>query len=84
MHQFAKILHVPVSFFFEDAPAANTVGIKSGEAAIGMPAYIRDFITIRDGISIIKAFSRIRNPKLRRAVVTLVEQIADDYKRRGD
>jgi transcriptional regulator with XRE-family HTH domain len=78
MQQFAKILRVPVSFFFEGAPAANVIGIKSGEAAAGIPAYVREFIATRDGIKIIKAFSQIRNQKLRRAVVTLVEQIADD------
>jgi transcriptional regulator with XRE-family HTH domain len=84
MQQFAQILHVPVSFFFEDAPVANIFGIKSRETLPGMPAYIQEFITIRDGLSIIEAFSRIRNPKLRRAVVALVEQIAGDDKRRGD
>ena len=83
MQQFAKILSVPISFFFEGSPAANVVGGKSGGAAAGMPAYIREFLAIRDGIKIIKAFSQIRNHKLRRTVVALVEQIADDRERRS-
>jgi transcriptional regulator with XRE-family HTH domain len=83
MQQFAKILHVPISFFFEGAPEANVLGGKSGAAPAAMPAYIREFLAIRDGIKIIRAFSQIRNHKLRRAVVTMVEQIADDRERRS-
>jgi hypothetical protein len=46
-----------------------------------MPAYVREFLAIRDGVKITKAFTQIRNQKLRRAVVALVEQIADSRER---
>jgi transcriptional regulator with XRE-family HTH domain len=81
MQQFAKILSVPISFFFEGSPPASVVGSKSGATATGMPAYVREFLAIRDGVKITKAFTQIRNQKLRRAVVALVEQIADSRER---
>lgn len=81
MQQFAKILSVPISFFFEGSPPASVVGSKSDAAATVMPAYVREFLAIRDGVKITKAFAQIRNQKLRRAVVALVEQIADSRER---
>ena len=85
MQQFAKILAVPVSFFFEGAPTARVVGIKSsnnGDGAV-TPTYIQDFLTSRDGQNIIKAFSRITDRKLRHGVAGLLEQIADSCGHRG-
>jgi transcriptional regulator with XRE-family HTH domain len=77
MQQFAKILDVPVTYFFEGAPAAKLVGVKSSSNGAGTPEYINDFLASRDGLNIIEAFSRIANPKLRRGLVALVQQIAD-------
>ena len=82
MQQFAKILDVPVSFFFDGAPAANVVGAKlSGNGAATTLAYVHDFLTSRDGQNIIKAFSRIADRELRRRVAALVVQIAEGISR---
>jgi transcriptional regulator with XRE-family HTH domain len=76
LQQIAGILQVPVSFFFEGAP-------QTGEAPAGMneapsPTYVADFLTTSDGLTLTKAFMQIKNPKLRRRIVDLVEQIAED------
>lgn len=76
LQQISGILQVPVSFFFEGAP-------QTGEAPAGMneapsPAYVADFLTTSDGLTLTKAFMQIKNPKLRRRIVDLVEQIAED------
>jgi hypothetical protein len=42
-------------------------------------AYIDDFLATSDGLSLTKYFMRIKNPKLRRCIVDLVEQIATRY-----
>jgi hypothetical protein len=42
------------------------------------PAYVSDFLATADGLSLTKAFMRIKNSKLRRRIVDLVEQIASD------
>jgi transcriptional regulator with XRE-family HTH domain len=75
LQQISNILQVPVSFFFEGAPhLPGQHGSGMGEAP--SPAYVSDFLATSDGLSLTKAFMRIKNSKLRRRIVDLVEQIA--------
>jgi transcriptional regulator with XRE-family HTH domain len=77
LQQISNILQVPVSFLFEGAPHIG------GERNAGMseapsPAYVSDFLATSDGLSLTKSFMRIKNSKLRRRIVDLVEQIAGE------
>ncbi len=84
LQQFAKILGVPISFFFEGAPAAQLAGIKTTKSEDGVtPAYISDFLASRDGQRLVKAFSQVSDRSLRRNFVDLVEEIAEKSGRRG-
>jgi transcriptional regulator with XRE-family HTH domain len=77
LQQIANILQVPVAFFFEGAPnvsAHQADGI--GEAP--SPTYVSDFLATSDGLALTKAFMQIKNPKLRRRIVDLVEQMVAD------
>jgi transcriptional regulator with XRE-family HTH domain len=74
LQQISLILEVPVSFFFEGAPSDRPV--SSGEAP--SPAYVTDFLATTDGLTLVKAFMRIPNPKLRRRIVDLVEEMAGE------
>jgi transcriptional regulator with XRE-family HTH domain len=76
LQQIAHILQVPVSFFFEGAPHMPGQASSLNEAP--SPAYVSDFLATSDGLSLTKAFMRIKNSKLRRRIVDLVEQIAGD------
>ena len=76
LQQISHILQVPVSFFFEGAP--NLPGQTSGLGEAPSPAYVSDFLATSDGLSLTKALMRIKNGKLRRRIVDLVEQIAGD------
>ena len=79
LQQIAHILQVPVSFFFEGAPA--TPGLGAGHGGMNeapSPAYVSDFLATSDGLSLTKSFMRIKNSKLRRRIVDLVEQIAGE------
>ena len=77
LQQIAHILQVTVSFFFEGAP--NVPGHHpTGMAEAPSPAYVSDFLATSDGLALTKAFMRIKNAKLRRRIVDLVEQIAED------
>jgi hypothetical protein len=40
------------------------------------PAYVSDFLATSDGLALIKAFMRIKDPTVRRYIVLLVKQIA--------
>ena len=77
LQQIAQILQVPVAFFFEGAPHAPG-GAPTGMSEAPSPAYVSDFLATSDGLSLTKSFMRIKNSKLRRRIVDLVEQIAGE------
>ncbi len=69
LHQLAEILHVPVSFFFEDFSA-------TGKKQAALPSYISDFLATADGVALTRAFMSIRDARQRRSIVILVEAMA--------
>jgi transcriptional regulator with XRE-family HTH domain len=75
LQQIAHILQVPVSFFFDGAPHAAGQQ-PSGLSEAPSPAYVSDFLATSDGLALTKAFMGIKDAKLRRRIVDLVEQIA--------
>ncbi len=76
LQHISHILQVPVAFFFEGAPLLPNQSRQLGEAP--SPAYVADFLATSDGLALTKAFMRIKEPKLRRRIVDLVEQIAGE------
>lgn len=76
LQQISHILQVPVSFFFEGAPAVANAASVDGLHEAPSPAYVSDFLATSDGLALTKAFMRISDSKLRRRIVDLVEQIA--------
>jgi hypothetical protein len=76
VQEMSYILQVPAPFFFEGAPqVAGRVG-KDAEAP--WPAYVSDFLASSDGLKLIRAFTQIGDAKLRRSLVRVVEEIADE------
>jgi transcriptional regulator with XRE-family HTH domain len=76
LQQISEILQVPVSFFFEGAPSVPGI-TPSGLADAPSPTYVSDFLATSDGLALTKAFVQIKDGKLRRRIVDLVEAIAD-------
>ena len=76
LQQISGILSVPVSFFFDGAPQSG--GHSGGMSEAPSPAYVSDFLATSDGLALTKAFMRIKSTKLRRRIVDLVEQVADE------
>jgi transcriptional regulator with XRE-family HTH domain len=75
LQQISQILQVPVAFFFEGAPTFHGGQDEvTGEAP--SPTYVSDFLATSDGLALTKAFMEIKQPKLRRRIVDLVEEIA--------
>jgi len=76
LQQTSEILQVPVSFFFEGAPnlSASADGLQEAPS----PAYVSDFLATSDGLALTKAFMRIKDARLRRRIVDLVEAMAGD------
>ncbi len=77
LQQISSILQVPVAFFFEGAPDLGPDGAAGANNAPS-PTYVSDFLATSDGLALTKAFMRIGDPKLRRRIVDLVEQIAGE------
>ena len=79
LQQISHILQVPVAFFFEGAPhLADGAVMSESLKAAPSPTYVSDFLATSDGLSLTKAFMRIPDPKLRRRIVDLVQQIAGE------
>jgi transcriptional regulator with XRE-family HTH domain len=77
LQHIARVLTVPVSFFFEDAPGAPA------EEAAGMAEpksthYVVDFLSSAEGLQLNKAFIRIKDSKLRRKIIDLVRALAGE------
>lgn len=77
LQQIAKMLDVPVSFFFEGAPSGDMPSGSFSDAA--STTYISDFLATSEGVQLTKAFVRIKNGQVRRRVIDLVEAIAEEH-----
>jgi transcriptional regulator with XRE-family HTH domain len=75
LQQISQILQVPVEFFFEGAPK-NLDELVNAVQDAPSASYVSDFLATSEGLSLTKAFTRIKEPKLRRRIVDLVEEIA--------
>jgi transcriptional regulator with XRE-family HTH domain len=78
LQHIARVLNVPVSFFFEDAPATPNEAKRNGVAEPEQTTYVVDFLSSAEGIQLNKAFVRIKDAKLRRRVIELVRGMAGD------
>ena len=76
LQQISHILQVPVAFFFEGAPTFHPQNEGDGMGEAPSPTYVSDFLATSDGLALTKAFMEIQEPKLRRRIVDLVEEIA--------
>jgi transcriptional regulator with XRE-family HTH domain len=68
----AHILQVPIPFLFEGAPG----GEFDADSHAPPPAYVFEFLATSDGLALTKSFMRVKEAKLRRSIVSLVEEIA--------
>ena len=74
LQQLARVLDVPPSFFFEGAPTVTEAGVGFNEDPGN--AYVVDFLSTAEGLQLNRAFSAIKDAKLRKTVIELVERIA--------
>jgi transcriptional regulator with XRE-family HTH domain len=79
LQHISHILQVPVAFFFEGAP--HLPGQPEGIGEAPSLNYVTDFLASSDGRALTKAFTRIKEPKLRRRIVELVKEIEGDDER---
>ncbi len=76
LQHIATVLKVPVSFFFEDAP--GTPDEAAGLAESPSHSYVVDFLSSTEGLSLNKSFVRIKDARVRRRIVDLVQTLATE------
>jgi len=74
LQQIATSLSVPPSFLFEGAPVPDATN-GAGFSEPSSPAYVSDFLATSDGLALTKAFMKIKDAKVRRRIVDLVESM---------
>lgn len=72
LHQIANTLQVPVAFFFE---GLSEQPMNAQDEL--PPAYINDFISTSEGLSLARSFMQIKDRKMRQSIVALVAEISD-------
>jgi transcriptional regulator with XRE-family HTH domain len=75
LQEAADILGVAVPFFFEGAPAS---GPHKLDGSAPSSAYVTEFISSSEGLRLIKAFAQISDAGVRRSIVGLVQELADE------
>ena len=79
LFEMAKVLGVPVQFFYDDAPFGATGLVPAvGFAERPSDSYVVDFLATREGLELNKAFARISDPKVRKAICALVKSLAGE------
>ncbi len=74
LQQIALTLDVSPAFFFEGQTPSEA---GAGGEADAQTSQIVAFLASADGLSLNRAFARIKDPRLRRRIVDLVAAIAD-------
>lgn len=79
LHDFARALGVPVSYFFdgyseEHAAAQNAFGMTESPAPSYTPG---DPLSNRETVDLMRAYYRIKNPTQRKRVLELIKSMAD-------
>jgi len=74
LYRVAKVLQVPIGFFFEGLEAAPVAGFAEGDQT----PLIDDFINSPEGVQLAAAFARIRDPAVRRKLLELARTLAGE------
>jgi transcriptional regulator with XRE-family HTH domain len=84
LQHISQILQAPVPFFFEGVTDASGVPptaqgtAEAPSSSYVTDSYVTDFFATSDGLFLMKAFMRIADPKLRRSIVRLVQEITPE------
>jgi transcriptional regulator with XRE-family HTH domain len=83
LFEFAKVLDVPVSYFFEEMPANALAGRPMSGRGRRMPAPSAlplsketDPLIRRETLELVRAYYKIRSPDVRHHISTVIKRIA--------
>jgi transcriptional regulator with XRE-family HTH domain len=79
LFDMSRILDVPVQFFFDELRGVNAGSAAAGFAESGDSFQMTDFLSSSDGAQLIRAFSEIKSPEVRRKLIDLVKSLAGTF-----
>lgn len=71
LFEIARILDVPIDFFYDGVNA-------SAEGFAGSGAPVMEFVSSSEGLQLSLAFMKIKDPKVRKRVLDLVKSLAEE------
>ena len=75
LFEVSRILGVPIDYFYEGVSgSAGGQGFSENEAS----PPVMEFVSSGEGLQLSLAFMKIKDPKLRKRVLDLVKQMAED------
>lgn len=80
LYHFAKLLSVPVSYFFEgygDSDFSDETHVY-GVAEAEMLPFEHDNVSSRETMDIMRAYYKIKNPAVRKRIADLVKAVAEE------
>ena len=86
LYEVSKILDVPVQFFFDDLPGEGEKPIARphGFSENGGEPFVMDFVSSTEGLSLNRAYTGIKDGKVRRGILDLVRSIAGSEEESGE
>jgi transcriptional regulator with XRE-family HTH domain len=76
LQQISRVLQVPVTFFFERVPQFSAA--PDSWDPLSTPDPWTELMITREGLALVRAFTQIKSPQLRRSIVNLVQQIEEN------
>lgn len=74
LFEVSRILGVPIDYFYEGVNNQLAGGVTEGESS----PPVMEFVSSGEGLQLSLAFMKIKDPKLRKRVLDLVKQMAED------
>jgi transcriptional regulator with XRE-family HTH domain len=79
LYELSKILDVPIQFFFDEMPAEIAATARGGGGSAARSAvldYEPDTLAKRETLELVRAYYKIRHPKVRKKVFDLAKALA--------
>jgi transcriptional regulator with XRE-family HTH domain len=75
LQQAARVLSVPVEYFYEGGPHLDAT--QPGFAEAASSDYVSDFLITNEGVQLMKAFLRIKDANVRRRIIDLIDALGE-------
>jgi transcriptional regulator with XRE-family HTH domain len=79
LYDLSRVLDVPVSFFFDDAPAGEMPPVPEGVEEEQAPVEL-DPMAKRETLELVRAYYRVTDPSVRKRLFELTKSLANAYR----